>query len=73
MARDDSDAVPFVLYRDDFGGRFDVWHFHRADVVFSGGLIRNGDGTADFYAGTSDAEAQKLTIVDPFTKYERQG
>ncbi|KAF6512426.1 hypothetical protein GS8_725 [Geobacillus stearothermophilus] len=41
--------------------------------MFSGGLIRNGDGTADFYAGTSDAEAQKLTIVDPFTKYERQG
>ncbi|NNV07886.1 DUF1861 family protein [Geobacillus sp. MMMUD3] len=44
-----------------------------ADVVFSGGLIRKEDGTADFYAGTSDAEAQKLTIVDPFTKYERQG
>ncbi|MGP3562258.1 MTP-1 family protein [Geobacillus sp. BK01] len=44
-----------------------------ADVVFSGGLIRKEDGTADFYAGTSDAEAQKLTIVDPFSKYERQG
>jgi hypothetical protein len=41
------------------------------DVVFSGGLIRKGDGTADFYAGISDAEAQKITVVDPFTKYER--
>ncbi|OCA87845.1 hypothetical protein A8F94_08365 [Bacillus sp. FJAT-27225] len=41
------------------------------DVVFSGGLVRKGDGTADFYAGISDAEAQKLTIVDPFLKYEQ--
>ncbi len=41
------------------------------DVVFSGGLVRNSDGTADLYAGISDAEAQKLTIVDPFLKYER--
>jgi hypothetical protein len=42
-----------------------------ADVVFSGGLIRKEDGTADLYAGISDAEAQKITIVDPFLKYER--
>ena len=42
------------------------------DVVFSGGLIRKKDGTADLYAGISDAEAQKITIVDPFIKYERQ-
>ena len=41
------------------------------DVVFSGGLIRKGDGTADLYAGISDAEAQKITIIDPFKKYER--
>ncbi|MBS2771301.1 DUF1861 family protein [Anoxybacillus rupiensis] len=40
------------------------------DVVFSGGLIRKGDGTADLYAGISDAEAQKITIPDPFIKYE---
>lgn len=42
------------------------------DVVFSGGLVRKGDGTADLYAGISDAEAQKITIVDPFIKYERE-
>jgi hypothetical protein len=41
------------------------------DVVFSGGLVRKGDGTAVLYAGISDAEAQKITIVDPFIKYER--
>ncbi|MFS0725709.1 DUF1861 family protein [Paenibacillus sp. 1P07SE] len=42
-----------------------------ADVVFSGGLVRHPDGTADLYAGTSDAEAQVLRIRDPFLKYER--
>lgn len=41
------------------------------DVVFSGGLIRRPDGTAHLYAGISDAEAHRLTIVDPFLKYER--
>ncbi|MDM5153114.1 DUF1861 family protein [Bacillus sp. DX1.1] len=41
------------------------------DVVFSGGLIRKGDGTADIYAGIGDAEAQKMTIVDPFIQYEQ--
>lgn len=39
------------------------------DVVFSGGLVRHPDGTADLYAGISDAEAQKLRIIDPFAKY----
>lgn len=41
------------------------------DVVFSGGLVRNSDGTADVYAGISDAEAQKITIIDPFLPYEQ--
>ncbi|WML46777.1 DUF1861 family protein [Neobacillus sp. PS3-34] len=41
------------------------------DVVFSGGLVRKPDGTADMYAGISDAEAQKITINDPFLQYER--
>lgn len=41
-----------------------------ADVVFSGGLIRYQNGTAELYAGISDAEAQKISIVDPFKKYE---
>jgi hypothetical protein len=40
------------------------------DVVFSGGLVRNEDGTATLYAGISDAEAQKITINDPFLPYE---
>lgn len=42
------------------------------DVVFSGGLIRKPDGTAELYAGTSDAEAQKITMADPFGKFERE-
>jgi hypothetical protein len=41
------------------------------DVVFSGGLVRNlKEGKAVFYAGISDAEAQKITIDDPFLPYE---
>jgi hypothetical protein len=41
------------------------------NVVFSGGLIRHPDGTADLYAGISDAEAHKITIRDPFMAYEK--
>jgi len=35
------------------------------DVIFSGGLIREGN-EATLYAGISDAQAQKVTIPDPF-------
>ncbi|MDU4694759.1 MULTISPECIES: MTP-1 family protein [Paenibacillus] len=41
-----------------------------ADVVFSGGLVRQGGGKAKLYAGISDAEAQVLNIDDPFAKLE---
>lgn len=41
------------------------------DVVFSGGLVRKPDGTAEVFAGISDAEAQIITIVDPFISFER--
>ncbi|ANS75673.1 hypothetical protein AWM70_14600 [Paenibacillus yonginensis] len=40
------------------------------DVVFSGGLVRNADGTAVLYAGISDADAQRIVIDDPFAKFE---
>ncbi|MBO7746901.1 DUF1861 family protein [Paenibacillus sp. MWE-103] len=36
------------------------------DVVFSGGLVRRGDGSAVLYAGISDADAQRIVIDDPF-------
>lgn len=36
------------------------------DVIFSGGLVRLGDGTAWLYAGLSDAEAGRVLIPDPF-------
>lgn len=41
------------------------------DVVFSGGLVRKEDGYADLYAGISDAEAHRITIPDPFLKFEK--
>jgi hypothetical protein len=36
------------------------------DVVFPGGLVRHGDGTATLYAGLSDAESGRLKLPDPF-------
>jgi Protein of unknown function (DUF1861) len=38
------------------------------DVMFSGGLVRHGNGTATLYAGLSDAEAGCVLIPDPFSK-----
>jgi hypothetical protein len=41
-----------------------------ADVMFSGGLVRNGDGTATLFAGISDVEAAYVRIPDPFVEFE---
>ncbi|GBF77446.1 hypothetical protein PA598K_05998 [Paenibacillus sp. 598K] len=66
----DYTPMEIIAERDDFepgpAKRPDL-----VDVVFSGGLHRRSDGTADLYAGTSDAEAQVLRIPDPFLKYEQ--
>lgn len=40
------------------------------DVIFSGGLIRNEDGTATLYCGVSDAEGHMIEIEDPFKDFE---
>jgi Protein of unknown function (DUF1861). len=40
------------------------------DIVFSGGAIRK-DEKLILYAGTSDTEAQRIVLNDPFVKYER--
>lgn len=40
------------------------------DVLFSGGIIRNEDGTADLYTGVGDCEVHFVKIQDPFLKYE---
>ncbi|WP_226536133.1 MTP-1 family protein [Fictibacillus halophilus] len=62
--------IQLIAIRDDFlagaSKRPDL-----VDVVFSGGLVWKEDGTADFYAGISDAEAHKITIKDPFDQFEK--
>ncbi|OOE14510.1 MTP-1 family protein [Fictibacillus arsenicus] len=62
--------IQLIAIRDDFlagaSKRPDL-----VDVVFSGGLLRKEDGTANFYAGISDAEAHKITIKDPFNQFEK--
>jgi Protein of unknown function (DUF1861) len=67
---DEHTEIQLIAIRDDFlagsSKRPDL-----VDVVFSGGLVRKEDGTADFYAGISDAEAHKITIKDPFNQFEK--
>ncbi len=41
------------------------------DVIFSGGLRRNQNKTAQLYVGASDAEAHTIQIEDPFLEYEQ--
>jgi hypothetical protein len=41
------------------------------DVIFSGGLIRKGNGRAELSVGVSDAEAYRIEIPDPFLEYEQ--
>ena len=36
------------------------------DVIFSGGLVRLGNGKAQLYCGVGDAEGHTITIADPF-------
>lgn len=40
------------------------------DVLFTGGVIRNADGTAAMYTGVSDCQSWYVTIPDPFTVFE---
>jgi len=41
-----------------------------SDVVFSGGLIRNANGTISLYCGVGDAESHCIVTKDPFIKWE---
>ena len=41
-----------------------------ADVVFTSGILRCGNGKAELYAGLSDCQAGRLLINDPLNEYE---
>jgi len=41
-----------------------------SDVIFSGGLVREQNGTARLYCGVGDAEAHCISIIDPFKDWE---
>jgi hypothetical protein len=62
-------SLKIIAVRGDFpigpGKRPDL-----EDVIFSGGLIRNGHGRAELSVGVSDAEAYRIEIPDPFLEYE---
>ncbi len=40
------------------------------DVLFTGGIVRRGDGTATLYTGVSDCESWRAAIPDPFIPFE---
>lgn len=40
------------------------------DVLFSGGLVRLGNGRARMYVGLSDAQAGSVELPDPFSGFE---
>jgi hypothetical protein len=40
------------------------------DVLFSGGMVRLGEGRARMYVGLSDAQAGSVELPDPFSAYE---
>ena len=40
------------------------------DVLFSGGIVREANGKATLYTGTSDAEGHYIVVDDPFIEYE---
>lgn len=42
-----------------------------ADVTFTAGIVRGGDGTARVWTGLSDTHVGSATIPDPFVKYEK--
>ena len=60
-----SSLIEIIATRKNFpeGG---VKKIELSDVIFPGGLVRHGDGTATLYAGLSDAEAGNVEIPDPF-------
>jgi len=41
------------------------------DVIFPGGLVRHGDGSATLYTGLSDVEAGRIILPDPFIIQKR--
>jgi hypothetical protein len=41
-----------------------------ADVVFSGGILRNSPGIIQLYAGISDVSAAVVELPDPFLEFE---
>lgn len=61
--------MKIIATRSNFG-QADYKRKDLMDVIFSGGLIRKEDGSAELYCGVSDAEAHKIIIQDPLLEYE---
>jgi len=62
-------AMEIIAVREDFPPG-PAKHPRLANVLFSGGLVRKGNGLAELYVGVSDAEAHRIVLPDPFSKFE---
>ncbi|MDD4680631.1 MAG: DUF1861 family protein [Clostridia bacterium] len=66
----EASPLKIIAVRSDFKAG-DAKSSDLVDVIFSGGIVRKGNGKAVLYVGVSDAEAHRIVISDPFVEYER--
>ena len=64
------DALRIVACREDISSSPACKRPDLKDVLFTGGLVRNGNGAATLYTGVSDCESWRANIPDPFDRYE---
>ncbi len=61
--------MKILLERKDLGPLGETKRPGLEDVLFSGGLKRLGDNSAELFVGAGDAETYKTVIPDPFADY----
>nr|WP_229776665.1 DUF1861 family protein [Alicyclobacillus cellulosilyticus] len=68
----ETSPIKIIATRDNFQQVRAAKNPQLQDVLFSGGLVRLGDGRAVLYTGVNDAEAHRIVIPDPFDEYEQE-
>jgi predicted GH43/DUF377 family glycosyl hydrolase len=58
--------MKIIVTADGFEPKVESEKEDLGDIVFSGGIIRHGDGTATWYGGLGDRRAGRKLIKDPF-------
>ena len=69
-ATGEHDALRIIACRNDICTSSVSKRPDLVDVLFTGGMVRHGNGTATLYTGVSDCESWRAEISDPFADYE---